>query len=325
MTLRARCTEDLLAAAPLVLGFQPEDSVVMLTSDGDRPFHARVDLPSRSEPATAASDVAELLLGSARRNGVRSLALVFFSDDERAVRRVWPTLRRASERARLRVVEAVRADGRRYYPLLGDQRLREVGIAYDVSSHPFAAHAVLHGIVVEKDRAALVASVAPDRAAQRAVEEAIDRIGLVRTAPPRNGADRRRWGEWLQRLVAGHVAQGTFATDEEVARVGWVAQDLRVRDAAWTLIRRKEADRHQQFWLDVARRMPDPLAAAPAALLGWAAWRAGHGALAWIAVDRCSAVAPGYGMAAILSHCLDSAVPPDSIDDEFEWDEGLPA
>jgi hypothetical protein len=325
MTLRARCTEDLIAAAPLVLGFQPTDSVVMLTSDGDRPFHARIDLPSRSEPAAAGGDVADMLLGSARRNGVQSLALVFFSDDERAVRRVWRALRRGSERARLRVVEAVRADGRRYYPLLGDQRAREIGIAYDVASHPFAAHAVLHGIVVEKDRAALVASVAPDRGAQRLVEAVIDRIGLVATAPPSTGSERRRWGEWLQRVVERHVGRGTLATDEEVARVGWVAQDLRVRDAAWALIRRSDAERHQEFWRDVARRMPDPLAAAPAALLGWAAWQAGHGALAWIAVDRCCEVAPDYGMAAILGRCLEQAIAPDSVDCPFDWDEGLPA
>ena len=63
----------------------------------------------------------------------------------------------------------------------------------------------------------------------------------------------------------------------------------------------------------------------PAALLGWAAWQAGHGALAWIAVDRCREVAPGYGMAAILAGCLEEAVPPDTVECDFEWDEGLPA
>ena len=63
----------------------------------------------------------------------------------------------------------------------------------------------------------------------------------------------------------------------------------------------------------------------PAALLGWSAWQAGHGALAWIAIDRCRAVDPGYGMATILAGCLDQAVPPDSVECDFEWDEGLPA
>jgi hypothetical protein len=324
-TFRVRSPDDLIALAPLVIGFHPEDSVVMLASDGARPFHARVDLPPRSAPLGAAADVAESLLAPAGRNGIRGLAFLFFSDDERAVRRVWSALRRGTDRAGIYVQDALRVDGVRYYPLLAGARLREAGVAYDVSSHPFLAQAVLHGIVVEKDRAAVVASVAADDAAQQAVAAEIGRRGLVEEGPPETGADRRRWGEWLQRVVERHVADGSIASDDEVARICWVAQDLRVRDAAWALIRRAGAERHQAFWLDVVRRVPDPLVPAPAALLGWAAWQAGHGALAWVAVDRCREVAPGYGMAAILARCLEQALPPETVECEFDWDEGLPA
>lgn len=325
MTLHVRCTEDLIAAAPLVLGFQPADSVVMLTAEGDHVFHARTSLPTRADPAAAAADVAAMLLGPAHRNGVRRLVFLFFSDDERVVRRVWAALRRGCERSRLRIVDAVRVDDRRYYPLIGDKGLREVGIGYDVAGHPFAAQAVLQGIVVEKDRAAVVASVAPDPGAQAAVGEALVRRGLAEAGPPRTGADRRSWGEWLQRIVGTHTAHETTATDDELARMGWCMQDVRVRDAAWALIRRAEAERHQRFWADVVRRMPAAFVPAPAALLGWAAWQAGHGALAWIAIDRCRAVDPAYGMATILAGCLDQAVPPDSLECDFAWDEGLPA
>lgn len=325
MTLRARCADDLIAAAPLVLGFQPADSVVMLTSDGARPFHGRTNLPDRADPPETATAVAEQLVGAALRNGVRSLALLFYSDDERVVRPVWRAVRRAAHRAGLRVVEAVRVERRHYYPLLGDRRLRETAVAYDVAAHPFAAQGVLRGIVVEKDRAALVASVAPDPAAQRQVQDSLDAHQLTGLAPPRTGADRRRWGEWLQRIVRQHVRSGTRLTDEEVARAAWAIQDPRVRDAAWALIERQDAQRHQELWQDVTRRTPDAFAPAPAALLGWAAWQAGNGALAWIAVDRCHEVAPGYSMAAILARCLEEAVPPDTFDADFAWDEGLPA
>jgi hypothetical protein len=102
-------------------------------------------------------------------------------------------------------------------------------------------------------------------------------------------------------------------------------QDVRVRDAAWALIRRPEAERHRAFWADALRRMPEDFVPAPATLLGWAAWQAGHGALAWIAVDRCREVDPLYGMATILASCLDQGLSPDSLECEFSWDEGLPA
>lgn len=325
MTLHVRCTEDLIAAAPLVLGFQPADSVVMLTAEGEHVFHARTGLPDRADPAAMASEVAETMLCPARRNGVRRVVFLFFSDDERVVRRVWAALRRGCEQSRLHVVDAVRVDDRRYFPLIGAKRLREVGVGYDVAGHPFAAQAVLQGIVVEKDREAVAARVAPDPRAQRAVQEVLTRRGLGELEPPRTAAERRLWGEWLQRVVRTHTQRGTVATDGQLARIGWCMQDVRVRDAAWALIRRPEADRHQAFWTDAVRRMPEPLVPAPAMLLGWAAWQAGHGALAWIAIDRCRAVDPGYGMATILASCLDQALPPDTLACDFSWDEGLPA
>ena len=43
--LTTRTPEDVLAAVPVVLGFEPLDSVVMLTFGGGETFHARVDLP----------------------------------------------------------------------------------------------------------------------------------------------------------------------------------------------------------------------------------------------------------------------------------------
>lgn len=324
LSFRAHSIEDMIAATPIVLRYHPHDDVVMLTAAGDHPFHGRAALPSRSDPVPE-WQVAEHLLGPARRNGIRAVVFLFFSDDERTVRRVWRALRSGCDRAGMIVVEAVRVGGDRYHPLRADRRSRDDGVHYDVSSHPFVAQAVLHGIVVEKDRDALAATTAPDPAACAETQRAIVRERLGDTVPPRSGAERRRWGDWLQRLVLEHVRAGTTATSPEVARVGWAIQDVRVRDAAWALIRRPEAQGHQAFWLDVVRRTPDRFRAAPAALLGWAAWQSGHGALAWIAVDRCQEVDPDYSMAALLARLLEEAVPPDAVDERFAWDEGLPA
>ncbi|KAA1429065.1 DUF4192 domain-containing protein [Nocardioides antri] len=324
-TFRVRSPDDLIALAPVVIGFHPADSVVMLASDGERPFHARLDLPPRSAGRDVAGEVAEMLLAPARRHRVRGLAFVFFSEDEVTVRRVWSALRHGTDRAGIHVQDALRVDGRRYYPLLAGARLREVGVAYDVSAHPFQAEAVLHGLVVERDREALVASVVPDETAQQGVEAALSGAGLVDRDPPATGADRRRWGEWVRGLVARHVASRSRLSDDDVARLAWAVQDLRVRDAAWELISRPGARPHQELWLDVARRVPDRLVAAPAALLGWSAWQAGNGALAWIAVDRCREVEPAYGLAAILARCLEQALAPDSVTCPAAWDEGLPA
>ncbi|MGA9745950.1 MAG: DUF4192 family protein, partial [Nocardioides sp.] len=67
-SLVARCPEDLLAMVPIVIGFAPTDSVVMLTFGATHPFHARVDLP---EGPAEVEELVHALLEPAERNGVR--------------------------------------------------------------------------------------------------------------------------------------------------------------------------------------------------------------------------------------------------------------
>lgn len=324
-TLRATCADDLIAAAPLVLGFHPVDSVVMMTSGGARSFHARTDLPGEEDALEAPRLVAEMLVDAARRNRVRSVAVLFYSDRAAAVRPTWRALRGACRRARLDLVAALRVEDRRYYPLNGGQRLREVGVPYDVAHHPFVAQAVLEGVVVERDRSTLRARAAPDPRAQDEVRRAFESRGLATRRPSAFADDGRRWLPWLSRFVEVGVRGAAPASVGDVAEAVWLVQDVRFRDFAWALITREQAHLHQELWLDVLRRTPDHLAPAPAALLAWAAYQAGHGALAWIALDRCWAADPHYRLAALIARCLEGAVPPDTFDDGLGWDADQPA
>ena len=58
------------------------------------------------------------------------------------------------------------------------------------------------------------------------------------------------------------------------------------------------------------RRRPPTRWPAPAALLAFAAWQAGDGALAWCAVDRCLEADPDYSLAGLVAELLTAAVPP---------------
>ena len=64
------------------------------------------------------------------------------------------------------------------------------------------------------------------------------------------------------------------------------------------------------LWTDLLRRAPDDLAGSAAAVLGMAAWVAGHGALAWCAVDRAEAADPDNSLARLVADLLSAAVPP---------------
>jgi len=61
----------------------------------------------------------------------------------------------------------------------------------------------------------------------------------------------------------------------------------------------------------VIRRYPFA-ATAPAAVLGFAAWLVGDGALAWCAVDRCREAEPGHSLAQLVAQLLESATSPES-------------
>jgi hypothetical protein len=75
---------------------------------------------------------------------------------------------------------------------------------------------------------------------------------------------------------------------------------------------RADAGGHVELWRDVVRRTPLDLLAAPAALLGFAAWLAGDGALAWCAVERSQQAEPDYSLAGLLAEALVNAIPPTS-------------
>ena len=319
-TMTARCPEDLLAMVPVTLGFTPTDSVAMLTFGAAHPFHARVDLPTRRDDLPGLVDA---LLDPARRNGVRQVVLVLFTDDEVAARRAWHALRGGFGGAGIGVIEALRADGRRWFPLLhGDRRLRDLGLPYDVSNHPFLAEAVLRGQVLRTSRDELAQSLAPlpDRVA--GVRSALGRRPVSGCRPP-STAELLSEGAWVQELLRRHLARRSSPGDDDVARLLRALDDLGLRDAALCVITRGTATDWVELWADVLRRTPAELAALPASLLGWSAWQAGHGALAWCAVEVALRADPDDVLCDQLSRLLDQAVPPGDWEPDPDWAAGL--
>ncbi|UMG92168.1 DUF4192 domain-containing protein [Nocardioides sp. TF02-7] len=256
------------------------------------------------------------------------MAFLIYSDDPVVVRKAWGALRRECEASGIRVLEVLRVEAGRYYPLLAGPHLREVGVAYDVSTHPLLVRGVVEGQVVEASRDALAATVGPDPAAVEAVSAALARPGVVPAEGlPATDAARRFWGDRVRALVTRHVdrraAGATRPTAREVAWTVWAVQDVTVRDAAWALMTVAGARGHADFWGDVLRRTPEELVPAPACLFGWASWLTGNGALAWVGVDRCQAVDPDYSMARLLGDFLAAAVPPEDGEPSLAWDADL--
>lgn len=332
-TFTAKNPVDLLAMVPYVLGFHPEDSIVLLTvGDAEHTFHARLDIPDdRGEMRAAAEHLASIAL----RNGVRLVALLVYCDDVTVSVAVHDALEAVLSAAGVEVAVALRADGSRWYSLTccaGPCRAeswRETaskscalgeGTPYDLRAHPLTAQKVVDGEVTLSSRRELEHSlVATDLAEVDAVEQAVeDAMGRFRLVSPRSvedGLDATRAhlvqeGRWVRRRVCRFLRERRRLDAADVGRLLVAIIAVEVRDVAWAEMTRENARRHVELWRDVVRRTPHDLLAAPAALLAFAAWLDGDGALAWCAVERCQQAEPDYSLARLLSQALTSGLNP---------------
>ena len=286
--LTFRTPEDVLAAVPVLLGFEPSDSVVMLTFGGRETFHARIDIPPRDQ----LDDAVALLLEPALAHGVEQVLLVVYSAQARLADRLLDTLGAAFASEGVRVVGTLRTDGARWF-LPGCP-----GVSYDASAHPFRAQSVLDGHVVSGSR-----------------EELAARLGAIAGSVAVTEAARERVGPYDATEVAVSVWRALEAGrlgDDDLAGVLQGIRSTAVRDAAWGSMTRDEAPAHVAVWTDAVQRSPDDLVGGPSAVLALAAWLAGHGALAWCAVDRCLESDPDNSLAGLVGEMLSRAVPPSS-------------
>lgn len=322
-----RRPEDLLALVPTLFGFHPSDSLVLVGIGGAPGVHARVDLPTEAADRAA---VGHTLLRALRRVDCTRVCLVAYvraggAGEEAAdvLEDVGAVLSQAGVEIALGMV----ADGSRYRlwgPTDGVGSLH----AYDPTTHPYLADAVMAGQVLHRSRAELLAGLDPvpalvDRVARHA-HAAADRLRLADPADP-PGHRVHVEARWANRLARRHFATGDLPAPRVIGRL-LVAMAVSpvVRDAVWVEIDRRRAAGAESVLRHLVQAAPPDLRAAPAALLGFAAWMRGDGATAWCAVDASRAADPDYRLAHLLTDLLDRAVPPTEWSPLRRTDLGVP-
>ncbi len=306
-TLTARSPEDVLAAVPLVLGFVPERSIAMLTFEARHPFHARLDLPLDAGERRKA---ARMLVEPCLRHEVRRVFFVLYTHEAAAARKCARSLAREFTREGIEVVDVLRSDGARWFPVTQEGGGPEgPGVPYDVDAHLFTVQSVSEGRVTLRSRTELAQTVAAD--AERVAEVAAAAEAVVaRWSGARDPvADTRS-------LVEALLASGRPASAAEAARVLLAIRDAGPRDEMLRDVGREEAERRLPLWSSLVASAPPDLVAAPASVLAFLAWLAGHGALAWCALDRAAEGEPPCSLAACVAQALEQALPP-SV-----WEEG---
>jgi hypothetical protein len=186
-----------------------------------------------------------------------------------------------------------------------------------------AAEATFAGAVALPDRAALIALITPDACPAPSGPARQRLAALSAGEAQRAGSERRvrRAGREAVRAAERCYRAGGRLADDDVAWLAALLVHLPVRDYAWE--RTGDAPSWTALWTDVLRRVEPAYVPAPACLLAFAAWRAGNGALARVAVDRALAQEPDYSMAALLDEMLRLALHPRLLADWPSVQSGL--
>jgi Domain of unknown function (DUF4192) len=320
--LRAATPDAVLAVVPHMLGFYPSHSVVILgLGEQNRVMVTfRYDLPDPADYELAAdiAEHADYVLG---RERITSALLVGYGPAELVVPVVGPVVARLAGSG-VSLHEVLRADAGRYWSMLCADSgcCPPEGRSYDPGSHPAAAAMTEAGLSAQPDRAALARTLQrPSGSAEliarvtssalSRLSELVDRGEAAGDRCPRIRATRigRRQ---VQRAIRLYRAGGRI---DSIAHLAWLAvllSDLGVRDDAWARMHPAYREAHCRLWTDVLRGAALDYVPAPASLLAFAAWQAGNGALAAMAVDRALGADPAYSMAHLLAGAVDAALPP---------------
>ena len=302
---RPRSPGDIAQLVPYLIGFQPEESLVILVIDHGRlAVTARVDLDQMQHQQQLDQLINRIWT---RFPGADAIALTYTVDHEAG----WDTLTRFSASLPERADRTIMlVDGTTWHQPDGT-----TGVV-DAYGH-VATQATVAGLVTHQHRADL----APRLASAEMTRELTATVNRVLDRLPDPADNRRLVNAFTDLLVRnlpapatdGRTTTRTMSSEDAIA-MAILSQNPTVRDVALLALTRDTAEQHLQPWCDVINRTPVYGSEQPLHLAGMAAWIAGEGALATMALERAQALASpgGNSRSQLLNDLIDHVVPPAS-------------
>ncbi|MEE6139506.1 DUF4192 domain-containing protein [Mycobacterium sp. 050128] len=308
----------LIAALPAVLGFVPENSLVLVSLDrGELGAVLRVDLSD--ELVGGIGHLAEVTAAAAPE-----AAIAVIVNDEGAhcpqcneeYRQLCAMLAEVLSEHNIELLAAHVVDrvarGGRWHCVDG---CGASGTVDDPSASPLAAAAVLEGRRLYSRRADLLAVLAVEDPARSAAlagplgEQAATRAAEHRADPA--GCCRRD----VERAIAaaGRVVGGRSLSDDELAALGCALHDAQVRDTLYALAVGAKAGEAETLWASLARTLPAPWRVEALVLLAFSAYVRGDGPLAGVSLEAALRCDPDHRMAGMLDTALQSGLRPEQI------------
>lgn len=285
--------DDLVGLVPYLIGFHPEESlVVIVIEDGRVEVTARVDLAAVSGRGSPDALVGRLF---DRYPAAAAWFIAYTGDDVLA----WDVLGAcASLGGPARV-----------------QRLLQVGPDAWRSDEPdgptgpiggrvaaVAAEAAVLGLPLRPSRKALAAGITGPP--EDEVDDLVARFDAAEVVLDRLGTRGRR--RLLRRLMA---ADGPPDRDDSV-RLALLVQHEDAQVRALRLLSVRNAEQQLALWTRIVRHSLPAQRPAVLGLLGMAAWQNGDGALAMVCLEQLDRIDPLEPIAALLDWLNDEVVPP---------------
>lgn len=312
--IRVQAPEDLISAIPHILGFHPEDSlVVMAMHDNSLTFTMRVDLPLPRHRRHLAE---QLIVPMREHKPTSCLFMVFGGGKAEPPERLPQTklidvMAEAMASIGVPVAHAIWVRScKQGAPWNCYDDVDCSGTVPDSKTSPLAAASAAAGVVTFADRAELAGVVTPvddETLARRSalLDQAVEQQHIAASAGLRLVRD----------MITALPDRIAPLTDEDVVRLTMALSDVTVRDASLSFAVGPNPAAAEQLWIELTRGCPVPERAEPATLLAFTAYLRGDGGLASVALQAAEAACPGHRLAGLLRHALDCGLAPSRIRD----------
>lgn len=355
---------ELADALPYMMGFHPNDSIVLVALHGSRGRFGgrlRLGIPrSPGEWTPVAEQLAECLIEGSERRGSRPDGIVVFLCQDPAEgetsRQVMERLRPLAQRLRtacgtleVPVYEALCiSEGRFWSYCCPDARCCPPdGNALALpGTSVMAAAAAYAGIQVRGSLREMEGRLSPwTTPAASGQEKALDTAGAALVPRILDGEGREQVAtetlalarrlmkriEETPRAVGwaeADVTDDRLITHDEAAAVILGLQDRETRDRAAEWMEGADAGPALRLWRALSRRCVGPYsehAAAPLTLAGWVSWSSGDEPGARIALGLALRVDPDYVFARLLHQACNEGLDPEALRSCLRKERGTPA
>ncbi len=300
---RLESPADIALLAPYLIGFTPEESlVVVVMEDNQVQVTARADIADM-QPRGAAENLVDRIW--ARFPSADAFLVAYTQDPEAG----WALMERCIDRLPV---------GVRQQEMVVNQDTWHLpdGTQGRLDPSRFSVEAAYHGLKRLTGRSELEARFvsAPDSPQLDAeVRAALDDLPKYRdlTALLDHARDLLHRNLGSRATFGGGPSQPMSIAD--AVELTQLVQNRHARDFALASISKDTAPRHLALWSEVLNRTPSRFAETPAAIAGIAAWVAGDGASASIALTRSQAAATSpraSGPVDLLDAIIDQVLPP---------------